>query len=102
MILMIDDAQLRGRDIEGFCDDPFLQPNHFPQRDNSLNRKPSKKKTLRKCDKDAEVGLAQIDGLGWGAGGKCTIYFNHVFPLSIPSSSSLPPYSLNFMFFLSP
>lgn len=47
----IDDSgsQLSKRDTEGFCDHLFPPP-----KSTSLDRKPSKK-TLTKCDKDAEV-----------------------------------------------
>lgn len=42
VVSMTADTQLRNRDIEGFCDDPYLHPTH--QRSNTLNRKPCEKK----------------------------------------------------------
>lgn len=41
-------AFCRGGDMEGFCDNPTLTPQN-----NSLVSKPLKR-TLRKCDRDAE------------------------------------------------
>lgn len=49
------------RDIEGFCDNPF------PQQNNALDRK-TPKRTLKNCDKGAEVWFSTIDGYWWGWG----------------------------------
>lgn len=62
--LMIADAQLR-KGCGRLLWQPLLPP---PQKSNSLNRKPSKR-TLKKCDKDAEVGAPQLMVSGRGAGG---------------------------------
>lgn len=48
MRLMAEDVQLRKRDTEDFCDNPYLQST--PSKSNSLNRKPLKK-TLKKWDR---------------------------------------------------
>lgn len=39
LILMMADAQLRGRDMEDFCDSPYPYPKSpLPQNGNSLDR----------------------------------------------------------------
>ena len=48
---MSADSQLRKRDIEGFCDNPYPPPC---KKYKSLNRRLSKR-TLKNCDKNAEV-----------------------------------------------
>ena len=48
VVLMTVDSKLRKSDIEGFCDNTLLSPL------DNLDRKPSKR-TLKNCDKDAEV-----------------------------------------------
>ena len=51
VITMAASAQLRKRDIEGFCDNP--KPlNPCPQNSKSLNSKLSKR-TVKNCAKDA-------------------------------------------------
>lgn len=71
--LMTADAQLRKWDTEGFCGNPYPTP----QRSDSLDRKLSKR-TLKKCDKDAEVHAASslpLMASGRGAEGKDSVLF---------------------------
>lgn len=63
MMLMIEDAPLRGRVVKGFCHSHYPPT---PTESNNLNRTPSKT-TLEKCDKDAKVSsphFLQLS-LGW-------------------------------------
>jgi hypothetical protein len=53
VVSMTADSQLRERDIEGFCGNPYIHLPTHPQ-SNSLDRKPLKR-TLKNCSKDAEV-----------------------------------------------
>jgi hypothetical protein len=60
VISMTTDAQLRGRDKEGFCDNSYIYPiPTTPKENNSLDRK-SSKRTLQMCDRDAEVYSPQL------------------------------------------
>lgn len=63
---MTTDSQLRKRNIQDFCDNPYplLEPKN-----NSLDRKPLKG-TLKICDKDTEVWLSTIDGFWWDVCGE--------------------------------
>lgn len=49
---MTPNAQLRGREIKGFWDNPY--PHSLSKKGNSLDRKPSKR-ALKKYDENADV-----------------------------------------------
>ena len=85
---MIDDVLLRGRDINRFCDTLFSNPTTSPGMDNSLNRK-SSKRTLRKYDKNAEVGFVQVDGF-WKRRGRGMTQFYSRGIQGFYSTESLP------------
>lgn len=50
VISMTADTQLRKRDVEDVCENPYLYHNTSPQNSNSLDRNPSKG-TLKNCDR---------------------------------------------------
>lgn len=59
-ILMAEDAQLRGRDMESFCDNPYCpSPNLHPKSQKEQPRPP--KRVLQKFDRDAEGPVSTID-----------------------------------------
>ena len=57
---MSADAQLRGRDMESFCDNPYCpSPNLHPKSQKEQPRPP--KRVLQKFDRDAEGPVSTID-----------------------------------------
>lgn len=63
MIWMTADSQLRNRDMEDFCDNPYPHQPSLPKKCSNLNRKPLQI-TCKKFDKDAEVSSPQLLGVG--------------------------------------
>lgn len=53
---MTASAQLRKRNMEGFCDLPSPPLSNHPQKSNSLTNEPLER-TLKSCDKNTEVQL---------------------------------------------
>lgn len=44
-------VMLRGKDMEGFCDNPSLLQHPLPHQRSSLDRNPPRELTLTKCDR---------------------------------------------------
>lgn len=59
---MTADAQWRGRDMEGFCDNLYSHQNPSPPQSKRLDKNPPKR-TLKKGDMDTKVSLSTTDGV---------------------------------------
>lgn len=59
--MMTVDTQLRGRGMEGFCDN--LYPHNPPKQSNRLGSKPEKR-TLKKCDEMLKSSSSQLMATG--------------------------------------
>jgi hypothetical protein len=67
------------RDVEGFYDNPYLL---IPRKGSSLDRKPEKR-TLKKCDRNAEVQFSTIHGFWQGHWRGKTQFYLRVRPLRV-------------------